>query len=143
MANLLEQICRASFPANNSEYSGNSANWYLVSDNLTHIKNRNFSSYHPAICIDESSIKYGFVKIWVRTSTGFGEIPNWIPHYSHLAQHKGRCPLNKDGYVKVSGAKKIPATHFQRIQLICVEKDRSWLNSFSKCLFELQTGDKQ
>jgi hypothetical protein len=134
MGVLLEKLCRASYPDIEPNDDFERIFWYVAPDNITQIKSKDFNQTHPIIVIDESTLKYGFIKSWIRTSTGRGSIPLWLPHIAHEQSHQRRCTLNKDGFVDLQRFRKIPGTHFLRISKSCEELDQEWIRSFSICL---------
>ena len=141
MGVLLEKLCRASYPDIDPGDDFGHIYWYMAPDNITQIKSKDFNQSHPIIVIDESTLKYGFIKSWIRTSSGGGNIPMWLPHIAHEQSRQKRCTLNKDGYVDLKRYCKIPGTHFLRINKSCEEIDQEWIRSFSICLAALSRED--
>lgn len=138
MGVLLEKLCRAAYPDIEPIDEDGQIYWYVASDNITQIKERNFHQSHPILVLDETTLKYGFIKSWVRTSTGAGSFPKWLPHPAHEQSRNSRCTLNKDAYVDLVRFCKIPGTHFLRVGKSCEEFDQEWIRSFKICLEALK-----
>ena len=141
MGVLLEKLCRASYPDIELDDDLGRIYWYMAPDGITQIKSRDFNQSHPILVIDESTLKYGFIKSWIRTSTGDGNLPRWLPHMAHEQSRQLRCPLNKDANVDLKRFCKIPGTHFLRVSRSCEELDQEWIRSFRICLEALSRED--
>ena len=137
-SDLLEQLCRVTLGQESSGEMTPEVAWYLISDAISNIKARSFQDSHPALVIEQSNLKFGFVNVWIRTTSGSGFIPQWIPHASHSQSNAHQCPLNRDAYINVEKSRRIPATHILRTRPCCTMEDISWLRSFEMCLSALR-----
>jgi hypothetical protein len=106
--------------------------WYMVSDNLTNIKGQDFMT-HPCLLRNAGELKSGFVFLWIRSASGVGEIPNFIPHLAHTHDKGSRCPLTKDAVINVVRPRKVPSRYIMNLKHSCVEKDQGWLKAFARC----------
>jgi hypothetical protein len=138
MSDLVEKLCRASFPDFEPDQDQEPAVWFELSDNIANIKSKNFSNFHPSLVLDNESLKFGFVYMLIRTSTGEGSIPNWLPHEPHDHGTGKKCGLNKFAYLDLTRPKKIYATHFLKLRKMCNELDQSWLRSLDICRLALK-----
>ncbi len=133
-SDLLEQLCRVTLAQESNSETYPEVAWYLISDAISNIKARNFQDSHPALVLNQTNLKFGFVNIWIRTTSGSGFIPKWIPHSSHRQINSHICPLNRDAYLNVAKSRKIPATHVLRNKPCCTQEDDAWVRSFELCL---------
>lgn len=138
MSDLVEKLCRASFPEIEPDQNQEPAIWFELSDNIANIKTKNFSSFHPALVLENESLKFGFVYMLIRTSTGEGFIPNWLPHDPHDHGTGRKCGLDKAAYLDLTRPKKIYGTHFLKLRKMCKEADQSWLRSLDICVLALK-----
>ena len=106
--------------------------WYLVADNLTNIKGQDFVP-HPCLLRNAADLKFGYVFLWVRSASGSGEIPIFIPHLAHTHDRGSRCPLTKDAVINVLRPRKVPSRYIMNLKHCCVESDQSWLKAFARC----------
>lgn len=106
--------------------------WYLVADNLTNIKGQDFAP-HPCLLRNAGDLKFGFVFLWIRSASGSGDIPNFIPHLAHEHDRGSRCPLTKDAVINVARPRKVPSRYLVNLRHSCVETNQSWLKAFARC----------
>jgi hypothetical protein len=106
--------------------------WYLVADNLTNIKGQDFVP-HPCLLRNAADLKFGYVFLWIRSASGAGEIPIFIPHLAHTHDRGSRCPLTKDAVINVLRPRKVPSRYIMNLKHCCVESDQSWLKAFARC----------
>ena len=142
-SDLLEQLCRVTLGQETVREMNTEVAWYLISDAVSSIKARSFQDSHPVLVIEQSHLKFGFVNVWIRTTSGSGFIPKWIPHSSHAQSNSHKCPLNRDAYINVEKSRRIPATHILRIRPCCTVEDDSWVRSFEMCLSALRVDSER
>ena len=114
---------------------GCDVSWYWVPDSLTRISSRSFSSTHPCFRIAKSND--GTTRIYIRSSTRFGNYPDVLVHTPH--SHVSRdCGLNLDGYVSALDSKLISTKKIDELKIFCNYEDEVWLKAFQICLKEIE-----
>lgn len=133
MSNFLEQLCDLVIGSIEVEDQQSAGLWYQIPNKVTGISDRDMNSTHPCILFDPSTLSTGYAEIWIRSSTIFGEFPQFVFHKKHNHGHPGYCPLDRDAHVSVKLFKRIPAVYLTRLNPKCKEIDQEWLKTFEKC----------
>jgi hypothetical protein len=137
MREFQNKLLEALLSLESSELPSDEGDWYLISDSATRIKEKYRESSHPGFILtgDRTSTS-GYVEVWIRSTTTFGEMPQWLNHNSHFHDRTTKCSLDKDGWVGVGFPRKIGAYNLRNLVSTCHETDQIWLRSFHRCLSE-------
>jgi hypothetical protein len=132
-----DKLLEALLALDSKEPARDEGDWYLIPDNSTRIKEKYSSSSHPVFILKEEKFgASGYVEVWIRSTTTFGEMPYWLNHNSHFHDRTSKCILDKDGWVGVGFPRKIGAYNLKNLVSTCHEKDQIWLRSFHWCRSE-------
>jgi hypothetical protein len=137
MAHFLSQLVELSLKNIEAPPPQSSATWFLISDQVTQIKGKGFSSLHPCLVLSKATIQTGRIDVWIRSTTRHGSVPEYLPHLPHAHGTISRCALDREGSVSIRYFKSIPASHLLRLNQICSELDKEWLLNFQKCYFTI------
>lgn len=132
MQDLLEQLCDITLGKSTIEEPTKPGSWYKITDDVTRIKQRSPQTIHPCLVLDISTLKYGYVDLWVRTTSVAGDFPEFIPHRAHEHGTGKTCGINVDANICVKSVKRIPSIKFGSPKPICSE-DIKWVGFFDRC----------
>ena len=137
MREFQNKLLEAMLSLESADFPTEQGDWYLISDSSTRIKEKYRSSSHPGFILQGAKFGIsGYVEVWIRSTTTYGEMPQWLNHNSHFHDRTSRCNLDKDGWVGVGFPRKIGAYNIRDLISTCHESDQIWLRSFHKCLAE-------
>jgi hypothetical protein len=131
---LQHKVLEALFPLIIDPVSILEGDWFLIPDKSTGIREKYELSAHP-VFIPDGGVQnpYGLVDVWIRSASMTGEMPDWLLHRAHFHDRNSNCPLKLDGAIGIAKPKRIGGYNFRRIERICHESDKVWLNSFYSC----------
>ncbi len=137
MREFQNKLLEAMLSLESSDIPTEQGDWYLISDSATRIKEKYKSSSHPGFILKGTKFENsGYVEVWIRSTSTFGEMPEWLNHNAHFHDRTSRCKLDKDGWVGVGFPRKIGAYNLRNLISTCQESDQIWLKSFHRCLSE-------
>lgn len=137
MREFQNKLLEALLSLESSELPSYEGDWYLISDSSTRIREKYKESSHPGLVLTANRVSTsGYVEVWIRSASTFGEMPQWLNHNAHFHDRTNKCNLNKDGWVGVGFPRKIGAYNLRNLVSTCRETDQIWLRSFHKCLSE-------
>lgn len=134
MRDLLEQLCDLTLGKSEIVEPTKPGLWYKITDDVTQIKQRSSKDIHPCLVLEVSTLKYGYVDLWVRTASVSGDFPEFISHRAHQHGTGKTCGINVDANICVKSIKRIPASKFGFSKPICSE-DVKWVGIFDRCYF--------
>ena len=140
MGELQHKVLAALFPLIIDADSILEGDWFLIPDNSTGIREKYELSVHP-VFIPDGGVQnpYGLVDVWIRSASMTGEMPEWLLHRAHFHDRNSNCPLKLDASIAIAKPKRIGGYNFRRIEPICHENDKVWLNSFYSCREKCRT----